>query len=551
MDSEHVTSVEVLLDRARSLEEKIRELQEERADCLRDVNARRVATNVLPNEVLAAIFLAASPPIDFDSMEFSIGVGDYCDEYVPTVEEMEVSRPEKEEDFSFRYFPLVVSAVCVMWRQVALSMPQLWTSLSLKITHKSARHKTDLLQFYIEHSGDLPFSLGLDMWRYFAETQGIRCSCGSRMDKFPPDKIVLEPLRKVIFDDYVEKFQLLRLAHPPIEWATLIPQRPFFAEDFAIGWSTVDCEQPIVDLGIPSSGSLRKLSFDSTWWSPIPTIPSSVTVVHLRAVDVRQAVRILFTCPQLVEYRYREPVNAVHPDNLEPPLNLQPLVLSNIRMFEWSWCDLPYHYDVTTILRLPNVRHLRWSRLPQERLANGRPSESRVQEFFTHLPEDLDTFEFYDMGGLLKDFTRVHKQLLYHIFTHLSRIRTIGFIHCGPKFIDFFISTFGHRTPTRNLMRNAVLGDLEQISIRDMGFPDWNYDPHTKVPPKYVVKEPFVRFMRAQAEFSKSRNLCICLEGCLINCHHPYDDQLLYLQQQKNFQLRYKTGGQVHSSAFP
>ncbi|KAJ3567552.1 hypothetical protein NP233_g6296 [Leucocoprinus birnbaumii] len=545
-ESETGTSAELLLDRALSLEGRIRELQEERARCLREANSRQVTTNVLPNEILATIFSASCPPIDFESTEFTLGSGDQFDEYIPSIEEPEVSRPDKEVDWSFRHFPLVISAVCALWRQVALSTPQLWTSLSMKITHRNIETKTDLLRFYIQHSRDLRFSLKLEMWRFSAETHGIRCTCGSRLDKMPPDTVTLGPLRAMIFEDYVDKFQVLRLAHPPIAWAALVQKSPFVVEDFAIGWSSVDCTQPNVSIVMPASASLRRLSFDSTWWSLIPPVPSNVTVVHLHAVDVCEAIHILYTCPQLVEYSYREPVNSgrsTHPQILQAH---EPLVLANMEIFEWSWCDLTYHYDVTAILRLPRLLHLRWSRLPQDSLAGlASVSEPSIREFFSHLPEHIETFEFYDMIEPVKALNHPHTRLLYHMFAHLPRLRTLGFIQCDPRFIDFFFTSFwdGVREP-QNL---TYLSDLEVITIRDMGYSDWNFNPYPKVLPTYEVGDPFIKFIRAQGKFAKSRALCVEVEGCLISCYQPFSGELSRVQKRTKYELSYRTEGQVSS----
>ncbi|KAF8956474.1 hypothetical protein BDZ97DRAFT_1851695 [Flammula alnicola] len=57
--------------------------------------------------------------------------------------------------------PLILSSVCQKWREIALTTPQLWTSVPLRLTPRSHRSLIQLAREWIGRSGQLPLLLNL------------------------------------------------------------------------------------------------------------------------------------------------------------------------------------------------------------------------------------------------------------------------------------------------------------------------------------------------------------------------------------------------------
>ena len=99
----------------------------------------RPATDTLglPVEVLAEIFCLASQQDwgddpDFFSLQRQRSLGDWGDE------------------------PIVIGHVCRHWNYVAMSTPQLWSSIALTLTAKNAKFKTKLAKLALTNSAALP-----------------------------------------------------------------------------------------------------------------------------------------------------------------------------------------------------------------------------------------------------------------------------------------------------------------------------------------------------------------------------------------------------------
>jgi hypothetical protein len=83
------------------------------ANNLRDVNNTQAETRSLPLEILSAIFEFACPPIDFN------------DRFINWLPGFDTFRTQAT-------FHFTLAAVCQYWREIILSTPQLWTTITLR-----------------------------------------------------------------------------------------------------------------------------------------------------------------------------------------------------------------------------------------------------------------------------------------------------------------------------------------------------------------------------------------------------------------------------------
>ncbi|KAF9484585.1 hypothetical protein BDN70DRAFT_928266 [Pholiota conissans] len=129
-------------------------------------NALLSAVN-LPVEILSMIFEFACIPAKFRE-PFSTVINDsffrtskdYCSIYVG---------------------PLFISRVCAVWRHVALTIPQLWSSIQLSVGHKGAKKQAAVLRYWLSKSGSRPLTVGI--------TED--CEFGKVRSKMPTDVIAV------------------------------------------------------------------------------------------------------------------------------------------------------------------------------------------------------------------------------------------------------------------------------------------------------------------------------------------------------------------------
>ncbi|KIM36727.1 hypothetical protein M413DRAFT_31363 [Hebeloma cylindrosporum] len=74
------------------------------------------------------------------------------------------SLPESFFDYSdFESTPLLLGAVCLMWRDVAWSTPQLWNRMKIQLTPRSLRSKVKVACGWLNRSGRLPLFIRISV----------------------------------------------------------------------------------------------------------------------------------------------------------------------------------------------------------------------------------------------------------------------------------------------------------------------------------------------------------------------------------------------------
>jgi hypothetical protein len=112
-----------LQDRVQSLEESISRLNQEKGNVLRELNTIHDKTSRLPSEVLSHIFQFARPPVDFRHH-----IPLRSNEWKKKCRCFQRDTYHREEDHHFN-----LAGVSYRWRQIILSTPQLWTTISIGI----------------------------------------------------------------------------------------------------------------------------------------------------------------------------------------------------------------------------------------------------------------------------------------------------------------------------------------------------------------------------------------------------------------------------------
>ncbi|KAJ3569915.1 hypothetical protein NP233_g4741 [Leucocoprinus birnbaumii] len=284
--------------------------------------------SVLPTEILALIFeYACSYTTSAYSLTSrSVSIGGETD----WEEEMTNAGAGK-----YHYTQLVLSAVSSHWRQVMLSMPQLWTVVNLDIGRKRRLKEQAgiILRCFLEYSQKLPVFLSLRFSLLYA-----------------PQQLTLldETVDSLIYENKA-RIQELRLVRPSDSWIQLVPLLSRLA-NFVVK----HC--PRIELLVPSECS--HLTLVEHYGQVQLANYHTLTVLRLGHIAVDVALNLLRQCSNLIEFRNRNP-EVYHHDEIELPD--EPFSLVQLEIFEWhAHASMNGIFDeaMCAYVRLPSLRTL-------------------------------------------------------------------------------------------------------------------------------------------------------------------------------------------------
>ncbi|KAF5362205.1 hypothetical protein D9756_002698 [Leucocoprinus leucothites] len=113
--------------------------------------------------------------------------------------------------------PLSLSSVSSQWRRVAHSTPQLWSTFTVKVRHGAVKQTASLIRLYLDKSGDLPVSIGLNLMQIYRRTI---CRADIQTLNIPP-AAAFYPIRSAFDTKPQRDVTALYLFAPPFELLSL------------------------------------------------------------------------------------------------------------------------------------------------------------------------------------------------------------------------------------------------------------------------------------------------------------------------------------------
>lgn len=388
-------------------------------------------SNPLPNELLTYIFGLACPPINFS--EHSL-----C--------ESEHDSFSDKDNLHYYYMPLTLSAVCRHWRNVASRSPEIRSTFAIEAFSWELSSQVPILRLYLTNTGPLPFSLDLDLrlqW-YLHNGENVE-------DIFPSVQWKeLQPFTDLIFFEFPDKIQTLRVAGAPPGWMALISEQRLpklqdlrFALEGRMDYTTATTPEE-------AAASIHRLAT-----SLLPPL----TTIHLRNISIDICIDILLLCSRLTEYHcyYPEDVN----DNSNSMSITKPFSIPSLKRFGWTPCTGGEQGKVLLRnIRLPNLEELQWCGSWE---CDITPEEEDVVScFFSNLPKTLCSLTYYENFGhfLFSEGDRHH----YRLLSHFPHAQSLVLSRCGSGFLDSIFQLLSNRIPgTRSPF---LLPRLNKIIVR-------------------------------------------------------------------------------------
>ncbi|KAJ3571044.1 hypothetical protein NP233_g4012 [Leucocoprinus birnbaumii] len=364
-----ITSITVETNK---IDKLIGRLRKERAHLQRRLNNLQSRTKVLPYEIISTIFRHICPQFDSQIRDLDTGSA------LKYPSERRISDLEEVGPLA----PVILGAVSALWRQIAWSTPDLWTSFALKVNERKIHHQADLLHLYFQNAGNFPVSLELDF-------------CGEFSNLDHPNDHTLAPIHAVILD-HAPRVRSLRLSAVPLEWAASINGEFTSLENLALGWPFAGQVRRTQVLSFVDILALRRVTIQRLW-APLVLPWSQIVALDLDRMTIDTCVELLIECGNLEEYSMREP-SFTPSDRRHPSLD-GVITLDKLRVLVWT-C-LP---DAWSIAMLEHVRFARLERIEW----HGFPSDqnrNRIRDFFMDMPPTLQTLGLsrYDSSESLQE----------------------------------------------------------------------------------------------------------------------------------------------------
>ncbi|EKM76529.1 hypothetical protein AGABI1DRAFT_131350 [Agaricus bisporus var. burnettii JB137-S8] len=426
----------------RRLEDLIPRLQEEKASLLRRINNAQAKTRHLPFEVLSNIFLFARPPIDFAAYE-PINYWIEDSEYPPLTGYFDPAE----------YFHHTLAAVSHRWRQVALSTPQLWTSISLRVLNTFIEFDTSLLDLYFKNAHNIPISIRLDLSNPALAWTAV--SCLRRADFLTR----LEPLEEIIFDRNADKIHSLVFIEAPVEW---------FSDCGKLSRCTS------VTMYWPSLGNFNSFHFD---FEVLPclqhvkvvddvgiqfTLPTTLSALQLSDTRSTQCRRPLEDLPYFVELEITDgSVPLRWDDNLN---STKLIVLHCLKKFTWNGISLNGDHDFLRYVRFVNLTTYEWRERKNTRGTLSEEGRGLRLAFFSSLPSTLSSLTF---GNLKTDSPG-----LVDLLCCVPQLAELHFSESPREVVVGAVEMIGRRSANRGASssRSNILPNLCALSVSGTEF---------------------------------------------------------------------------------
>ncbi len=263
-------------------------------------------------------------------------------------------------------FPLIIGGVCSLWRDIAWSTPQLWTSLPVTISmdeHKEIflSRCYGILHLYFANVGALTLSLELrdiDVWFWGDGSKSVDYrKVFALIFQDNPHKLggfIFQEFNPEWFDMFRDSFQpslLTRLTFLDLEWYSCHPPETTTTTATA---GTVFNFLPVPSLTkvtLCDRESINLLSLIQLPWTQL-------TSLTLWTFPVNKCLNLLINeCPRLKEFRCR---NTRHlPDTFFDTFDYPySITLHDLEVLDWHLDDNYWTRYLLTSVRFPSLKRL-------------------------------------------------------------------------------------------------------------------------------------------------------------------------------------------------
>ncbi|KAF9448793.1 hypothetical protein P691DRAFT_668795 [Macrolepiota fuliginosa MF-IS2] len=315
----------------RRVEQDIERLTAQRVHLQRRLNAIAASTVTLPYEIISTIFQQACPPLDVN-----------C-----TQESTESS--SKDGGITYPTLPFKLAAVCSQWRDIALSTPQLWTSVAFTLYQNRAPLNAAALETFFARSGSCEVAVSL----IFASGDEGR----DRLENdTPPSQDVLR-----VFVDYSKRWGTLKIDGLPPEWIPALRAAKHCTPGIRQLWLCPydnSREQQMVDI-FADAPELRRVTLDNTFLSAITLPWTGLTHLKVSWVSIDECAEMLRRCPSLLECDFSRILSNAEFHVLPQPGEEPPIVLKDLHTLKWSYAGDAWEFPLFERIRFPALRHLK------------------------------------------------------------------------------------------------------------------------------------------------------------------------------------------------
>ncbi|KAF9448083.1 hypothetical protein P691DRAFT_801370 [Macrolepiota fuliginosa MF-IS2] len=398
------------------------------------------ALHNMPNELLAEIFVHASPQIDFTALAVcNVLCADTDNEYFF----------HEEHDCAFRQTatlrcpPTILGAVSRLWRQVAWSTPIIWATISLKSNPRLAAAQIALLRLHATNAGRLPFSLSLDLYTI------------THFNDYPRNDISHPSydLANLIIDELSGKIKYLWLSSSPCKWIPYISQLPFLRlQELSTDRGPIGRGPPHSDIPVQSQR--------------VPLTPSfTMCVLRLHHLSVDICVELFLYLPELEDFYCHCP-SAIFPDSddVVPEWVKRPSTRPKIKSFSWDVIpQSAWNVALLKDLRLPNLESVTLSGLDA---VDDEDAQALFLDFVSKFPNTVRTLELYQPYAYFNREGTKHYFL--PLLARLPNIETLRFTACCAEFIRSFLPILALEVPQRPpyvKTWNMALPQLKNITV--------------------------------------------------------------------------------------
>lgn len=324
--------------------------------------------------------------------------------------------------------PMRIGAICNHWRQVAWSVPQLWTELIVGERIWKPSHETTLLDLYFKNVGGLHCHMTL---------LGVPDEKDKGLRGIPHEGVFDQ-----LFVKHPDKLKTLTFHNFPESWIPHISSVTESGQGLpnleSLAILDDDYENPLIDLALPPSAfynvpRLRKLVLEGVHTLTFPW--AQLTELSLRGVFCAVALNIVLYCENLITLKLDDLFES---DDVVVPRPNKSTVFRNLRELTFTSPKLSARWERALIKYLLFTTSLRWLTWVTE---DG--TKNLRKAFLLRLPPSITLLELDCCGE------RDSVQDLEIIFARLTSLRSVTLHLDGPldlEVVRLFMTTDRRRS---------------------------------------------------------------------------------------------------------
>ncbi|KAF7767881.1 hypothetical protein Agabi119p4_7124 [Agaricus bisporus var. burnettii] len=355
------TSDEIIFyqSEVRRVEHEIERLTTQRVEFQRKLNEIAAVTVRLPFEIISTIFQVACPVLDIGGTNSnSGGCGEGGGDTTSSSSTLSSSSSSssasssssslstsKDGGITYPSVPFKLASVCSQWRDIALSTPQLWTSLSFSLYQSRNLSNAIALDTFFQRAGSCQMTISL----IFATGDEGR----ERLDNdIPPSQDVLR-----VFVKHSKRWGHLKIDGLPPEWIPILRAAKYQTPSLEQLWLCPydnSREQQMVDI-FTEAPNLTKVTLDNTFLSAIMLPWSGLRELKVSWVSIDECVEMLKRCPRLEECDFQRILSNAEFHTLPQPED-PPLVMPNLHTLRWSYAGDAWEFQLFQRIQFPKLR---------------------------------------------------------------------------------------------------------------------------------------------------------------------------------------------------